>query len=258
MKMQGSIYKNKSRYWWKVKLPGKTKYEHIPLKPMGAKYATKEKDVAVEVAKMLWQEAVKETESRTVLKTMSDVTTAYYEHCKVYYQQSREASNIKYALNFLEDNTRVTYAQDFDSLALQDLRGKMVQAGWSRSVVNKRVAMLKRMFKWAASQKLVPITTYQSVATLENLKPGRSKAKESKKVMPVPENVVYQTLPYMSPVGQAMVKLQLLTGMRSTELCTIRPVDLDTSGEIWLYRPEGHKTSYKGKLQKQPQVQISI
>ncbi len=62
----------------------------------------------------------------------------------------------------------------------------MIETNWTRSVVNKRIAMLKRLFKWAAAQKLVPVTTYQSVATVENLKAGRSAARESKRVLPVP------------------------------------------------------------------------
>jgi len=122
--MQGSIYNNKGRYWWRVKLPGQTKYQHVALKPEGARFATKDKAVAVEVAKMLWQEAATKTE--TDIKTISDLIEAYYEYCKTYYQMSREAENVKYALGFLDENTNVTYAQDFDSIALQKVRDKMV------------------------------------------------------------------------------------------------------------------------------------
>jgi len=123
---------------------------------------------------------------------------------------------------------------------------RMIEARWSRSVINKRTSMIKRMFKWAAGEQLIPITTYQSVAVVENLKAGRSEAKETNRVKPVSEVTVAKTLRFMSPVGAAMVKLQLLTGMRSTELCTVRPIDIQTSGKIWLYRPEEHKTAYRG------------
>jgi hypothetical protein len=34
-----------------------------------------------------------------------------------------------------------------------------------------------------------------------------------------------------------MVRLQLLTGMRSGELFIMRAADIDTIGKVWLYRP---------------------
>ena len=56
----------------------------------------------------------------------------------------------------------------------------MIDKGPARSVINKRIGMLKRMFRWAASHQLVPVTVYQALATVENLKAGRSRAKEHK------------------------------------------------------------------------------
>jgi integrase len=45
-----------------------------------------------------------------------------------------------------------------------------------------------------------------------------------------------------------MVRLQLLTGARPTEVCTIRPCDISrgTNG-VWTYRPERHKTEHHGR-----------
>jgi len=122
--MQGSLYRNRYRWWWRVKLPGQNKYQHIPLKPIGAKFATKEKAVAIEVAKMIWQEVLQKQDQADV-RTIADLTAAYYEHCKVYYQHSREASNIKYALDFLDDYTDVEYAQDFGAKDLKKIRERM-------------------------------------------------------------------------------------------------------------------------------------
>ena len=63
---------------------------------------------------------------------------------------------------------------------LQELRDEMIDKGPARSVINKRIGMLKRMFRWAASQQLVPVTVYQALATVENLRAGRYRAKEHK------------------------------------------------------------------------------
>jgi len=43
-----------------------------------------------------------------------------------------------------------------------------------------------------------------------------------------------------------MIELQTATGMRPGEVCIMRACDLDTSGDVWMYKPECHKLSYRG------------
>jgi integrase len=62
----------------------------------------------------------------------------------------------------------------------------------------------------------------------------------------VPDEHVNAVLPFLPPTLQAMVRLQRLTGMRSGELCVLRTCDVDTSKEVWVYRPRSHKTAYRG------------
>ena len=38
-----------------------------------------------------------------------------------------------------------------------------------------------------------------------------------------------------------------LTGCRPAEVCLVRPCDVDTSGDVWIYRPELHKTEHHGR-----------
>ena len=45
----------------------------------------------------------------------------------------------------------------------------------------------------------------------------------------------------------AMVELQRLSGMRPGEVVTMRTCDLDTSGRVWAYTPESHKTEHHGR-----------
>ena len=44
-----------------------------------------------------------------------------------------------------------------------------------------------------------------------------------------------------------MVKLQYLTGCRPAEVRLIRPCDVDTSGEVWVYSPPSHKAEHHGR-----------
>ncbi|MHC4431815.1 MAG: hypothetical protein ACYTBS_08245, partial [Planctomycetota bacterium] len=57
-KLPGTIYLNKNRYWWKVKLPGEAKIKARPLRPVGAKFATKDIGVARELATNLLHQAL--------------------------------------------------------------------------------------------------------------------------------------------------------------------------------------------------------
>jgi integrase len=57
---------------------------------------------------------------------------------------------------------------------------------------------------------------------------------------------VQQTLEHCQPTLWRMIVLQMVTGMRSSELCTMRPMDIETSGDVWLYRVQQHKGSHRG------------
>src|SRR5262249_17490861 len=53
--------------------------------------------------------------------------------------------------------------------------------------------------------------------------------------------------PHVSRQVWAMVQLQRLTAMRPGEVVTMRTIDVDTSGRVWVYVPESHKTEHHGK-----------
>jgi hypothetical protein len=58
----------------------------------------------------------------------------------------------------------------------------------------------------------------------------------------VPDDVIVLTLRYVPPTVSAMVQVQGMTGIRPTELCTMRVGDVYQSGDVWKYRPKNHKT----------------
>jgi integrase len=43
-----------------------------------------------------------------------------------------------------------------------------------------------------------------------------------------------------------MIQLQLYTAARAGELCHLRPCDVDRSRDIWVYKPQQHKTAHRG------------
>jgi hypothetical protein len=104
--------------------------------------------------------------------TVAEVILAYWQHVETYYRSpdstpTSEAHNIKLALRPLRRLYGHTRADDFDSLALEAVRGEMIREGHCRNRINRDLPRLKRLFKWAASRKLVPLTVSQSLATVE-------------------------------------------------------------------------------------------
>jgi integrase len=250
--MPGTIYLNKNRYWWKVKLPGEETASARPLKPTGAQYATKDYGAAVEVARNLLHQALFENADSRIDpndRTVMAIAKAYRDHAANYYldvagNETSEVKRIEYATKTMIKLYATCPAEEFGPLKLKEVRKTMIEARLARNTIHDRIACIKRMFRWAASEELAPVSVYQGLSTIEGLKRGRSGAKETARVPAVPEGYVYAILPHTTPVMAAMIELQLLTGMRSTELCIMRPCDLETSGEIWFYRPAIYKTQY--------------
>jgi integrase len=96
--------------------------------------------------------------------------------------------------------------------------------------------------------ELVPVTTYTALATVAGLQEGRTEARESEPVEPVADAVVDATLPFLNRHVAGMVQLQRLTGCRPGEAAAVRRCDIDTTVDVWLYKPAQHKTKHKGKV----------
>lgn len=94
---------------------------------------------------------------------------------------------------------------------------------------------------------MIPPAVLQALAAVPGLKKGRCDAPEPEPVAPVDVYVVEQTIPLMLPVTADMVRLQLLTGARPGEVCSLRPCDIDRSGDIWEHSVDGHKTEHHGR-----------
>ncbi len=66
-------------------------------------------------------------------------------------------------------------------------------------------------------------------------------------MLPVEDSVIDATLPHLPPIITDMVRIQHLTGCRPSEVCDLRPCDIDRSGDVWSYTPESHKTEHHGR-----------
>ena len=102
------------------------------------------------------------------------------------------------------------------------------------------------MFKWGVAEELVNPSVYQALNAVSGLRRGRTEARESEPVRPVPEAYVEAIQEHVSGQVWALVRLQLLTGARGGELVIMRPIDLDTTRDVWAFTPATHKTAHHG------------
>jgi len=121
-------------------------------------------------------------------------------------------------------------ASQFGPVALKVVRERMVEAGWKRDTTNQRVHHLRRIFRWGVENELVAPERLQALNAVAGLRQGKTSATESEPLQAVVAEHVAACVPFMSLTIQTMVRLQSLTGMRSAELCIMRPGDNDTRG----------------------------
>lgn len=189
--------------------------------------------------------------------TTDELLLAFLKYARHHYrtpdgQPTEEVREIKRAILHLHRLYGHTSAAEFGPRGLGAVRQQMIDANWCRTLINRRVERIKRAFRWAASQELVPVTTYQALRTLPGLQKGRTEARESEPVKPVDPAHVAATRPCLGPHLRVMVDLQQLTGMRPGEVVAMTLAEIDRSGPVWLYRPGQHKTAHRGKTRTIP------
>ena len=205
----------------------------------------------------LYEDAIHEWRIRQdtsqVFITIDDLCLKFMDHAEVYYLHrdgtaTGEAENLRHALRFLVKKFGTCRVRDFGPLKLKTVRESMIDAGLCRTTINRSVHRIRRAFAWGVENELVDESKYRSLCSVSALKAGRTQAHESDPVKPVDMTIVDATMPHLSRIVGHMVQLQLLTGMRPKEVCSIRPCDVSKRDDgIWVYDPYQHKTEHHGR-----------
>jgi integrase len=194
-----------------------------------------------------------------------ELLARFWEFAQGYYTKDGKPSgwlrHIKLVLRHVRQNYAHVPAHQVGPLAFKAVRQTLIDAGHSRRYINKLMAVVPLIYKWAAAEELVPASTYHALRAVGGLRKGRTVAHETAPVLPVADEVVDATLPELPPIVVDMVRFQRLTGCRPGEVCALRPADVDRSGEVWQYRPAGHKTAHLGReriIYIGPQAQVVL
>lgn len=196
---------------------------------------------------------------------VSDLCLAFWRYAQSYHTRTK-CHDIRQALRILRLHHGNEPAIAFGPKKLRDLREPMMRGlpgdpaapednwrrrgrrPWSRRTINDRIKLIRHVFKWAAGEELVPVDVFQALQCVEPLRAGKTEAAESRGRQPVQRSTIRRISRLVSPQVRALIRLQLLTGARPSELLGLRPVDIDTSNEdVWTATLDEHKTAWKGK-----------
>lgn len=190
------------------------------------------------------------TEPEPVKITVNQVLLQYMRFAHSYYvsdgETTSEVDNIAYSLRTVRKLYGRSPADEFGPKRLKIVRTYMIEEDdLCRNEINKRIGRIKRAFKWAVSEELIPPSISHGHQAVAGLRKGRTKARESAKVKPVDDQHVRAVLPYLPPQVTAMVMLQRLTGMRPGEVVILRPCDVNMDDDVWIYDVPKHKNDWR-------------
>ncbi len=178
--------------------------------------------------------------------SVTEVVCAYLDWAETNIDH-RDYNHAKAAAEFVLDLYARTPVADFGPKSLAAVQRQMEISGrFSRGYVNKLVNHLRTIFRWGVENELVPETVANALKYVQPLRKGRTTAREVEPRQDVTDEVVDRTLPYLLPTVAAMVRVQRGTTMRPNEVCRMKVGEIDTTGEVWIYRPGIHKGAWRG------------
>lgn len=178
--------------------------------------------------------------------TVLEVLAAYLHHAGTVVGRS-QLNRIKRALRPARELYGTSPAAEFRGKAVKACRAVMVGWGYNRRHVNHLTGCLKKCWRWALSEELVPAEAAQSVLAVAGLRKGETSAPEPGEVGPACLEAFEATLPFLPPVVADMARVQLLAGMRPGEVCRLKGDEIDRAAEdLWVWRPGEHKTAWRG------------
>lgn len=182
--------------------------------------------------------------------SVATLADRFIQHAEATYSAG-ETGNIVAAIRPLVENFGDLLASEFGPRRLKELQRILIDSGLARSTINARIRKVKLAFRWGVAEEIVAPSVAHGLAAVTGLRkrsvavPGQKSPREPEPVKPAPWADIEMLLPFLSPVVRAMVQVQLLCGMRPSEVCVMRPADVDRSGPVWIYRPTAHKNEWR-------------
>lgn len=189
--------------------------------------------------------------------TCQELAVHFLEWAKGYYvkngKQTPTFCHCRNAVSLLVKHYGHESVDNFTPLSLVFLQEKWIEQNLARQTVNRYVGIVKQAFKYGTKFGWVDAHTYLALQGVDNLKAGRTPAKEYKKILPVEWGVVEKTLPFCPPIVADMVRVQFLCGMRPQDIRNMKAIDIiNRNKDVWKYVPFTHKNQHRGKIRLIP------
>lgn len=180
------------------------------------------------------------------MKTISERVSEYQSYANDYYRKpsgrpTTEAKSIEYTLRHLVSLFGDLEPNNFKPSHLRKLQSHFEDQGWTRQTVNQRIDKVRRFFSWCVEYEYANAMTHYALKNVKQLKKGRCNAPENRDVKAPAWGNIQKVIAKLHHENQAMVRIQMLTGMRSSELCNMQAEDIEVKSDVWIYRPKEHK-----------------
>lgn len=185
--------------------------------------------------------------------TVAELCASYTLFCEDHYdgstQQGVSQAALKRLLEFVDVGLYDLPPRTFKAWIhwLEDQRSERTGKRLSRKTIKEYSACIRRMVRWAVSEELVEHDMLARIETVQLPGRGRSKARESRDVQSVSKEHIDAVQKHVSRQVWSMISLQLLTAARPGEIVSLRPMDIDRTGDIWTCDVVDHKNSWRGK-----------
>ena len=170
-----------------------------------------------------------------------------------------DRDNIKLVFAFIITLFPNATTADFDAEKLEALINFLIRQKsrfrkpYSRKYINKLVGFVRSVFRWGATKKLVSYKIVAELALVPALQYGEALHENDEREDASPEAIIATIRHLKEPQFIDMVILQVLTGMRPSELCNLKAGEIKkcfcrkTGKNVWTFVPYHHKTKWKGK-----------
>lgn len=173
-----------------------------------------------------------------------------------------ERLQITRAIELLLDLHLDTPCKDFGPLALgawqRELAGRtkphrlvgaqqqLVPAPlYTRSYISKLIRIVRMIFKWGVATERITAEQHAALMSVPGLRAGQGKPPRRKRI--VGDGDFERTVAALPGAARRLVRVLRLTGARPSELFRLKALDLDRSGDVWVFTPGQHKTSEAGR-----------
>ena len=135
-------------------------------------------------------------------------------------------------------------ASEVDALVLRQVREDMIGRDLAASTVNVMVGHIRRVWRWAEEQRMLPRGSWANLGTLPPIRKNDRRVRHAPGRRATTWEEVQRVAACAVPPIAAAIQVQWYSGCRSGEIRRIRVGEVDTSGEVWEYTPARHKTSH--------------